>query len=85
MSDIVHPGARYGHLTVLRCVDERHRTALCFCYCQRSVVVSAEELISGLVTSCGCQPMTLSARSAFRALQREWDRRRNFDWHGGKL
>ena len=50
----------FGHLIVLRTNES---SALCACICQHTCRASFDELESGAITSCGCRPMTPSARA----------------------
>jgi hypothetical protein len=51
--DLTIAGRRFGYLVVA--YGRRHDIA-CRCVCRRLVHITAEALIDGLVTSCGCQP-----------------------------
>jgi len=48
-------GRRFGNLTTAYAVFTGHRIA-CRCICSRLTFVAAADLVSGTVTSCGCQP-----------------------------
>lgn len=77
----IRPGAKFGHLIVLRGNDD---TAVCACICQRTCRVSAEELETGAITSCGCRPPTESMRASFYAARDERTRASEFRrmWNG---
>jgi len=60
MTHVIHPGDKYGRLTVIREVqkvaaDGRHyRAALCRCACGEQTVPRISSLNSGGAQSCGC-------------------------------
>lgn len=66
----VHPGERYGMLTVLVRVEDGPRRQvryLCRCDCGRQCVVRAGVLRTGCQRSCGClrrERMRAAARAA---------------------
>lgn len=66
----VHPGERYGMLTVLVRVEDGPRRQvryLCRCDCGRQCVVRAGSLRTGNQRSCGClrrERMRAAARAA---------------------
>lgn len=69
----IETGMKFGHLTTLRAADKTRRAWLCFCICQRSVIVATPALIANEITSCGCQPRSHAQNNA---LHREYERRR---------
>jgi hypothetical protein len=60
-------GRQFGFLTTqYRCGARPHRIS-CRCVCERLIHVAREDLVGGLVTSCGCRPPS----PAFRTHQAE--------------
>lgn len=74
------PGQKFGSLTVLRAADKSGRAALCLCVCQRSIVVSTEALRTGLISSCGCRPLTGRQMETRRETAAEQKRQRELQW-----
>lgn len=64
MGEHIEAGMKFRHLTTLRATDKNGRAWLCFCICQRSVIVAAPALASGEVTSCGCRPLSRAQNDA---------------------
>lgn len=68
----VHPGERYGMLTVIERVEDGPRRQvryLCRCDCGQTCVVRAGSLRDGAQKSCGClrrERMRAAARAAAR-------------------
>jgi hypothetical protein len=60
MRHVIHPGDKYGRLTVIREVQKaaadgrRYRAALCRCDCGKKTAPRISSLISGGARSCGC-------------------------------
>jgi predicted nucleic acid-binding Zn ribbon protein len=60
MKHVIHPGDKYGRLTVIREVrkvatdGKRYRAALCRCDCGKEVTPLITSLKSGDARSCGC-------------------------------
>jgi hypothetical protein len=71
-------GRRYGHLVTSYAVHEGRRIAL-RCICGRFVFAAAADLNSGLLTSCGCQPMPRAFRYQLHNLRAQLKREIQFD------
>jgi hypothetical protein len=60
MKHVIHPGDKYGRLTVIREVQKvaadgrRYRAALCRCDCGKETAPRISSLTSGDARSCGC-------------------------------
>lgn len=55
-------GQRFGHLTVLKKLDERENRYvvwLCRCDCGNEIKVNTRHLMRGTVKDCGCIPETV--------------------------
>lgn len=58
-------GQRFGHLTVLKKLDERENRYvvwLCRCDCGNEIKVNTRHLMRGTVKDCGCIPENSSRR-----------------------
>ena len=58
-------GQRFGHLTVLKKLDERENRYvvwLCRCDCGNEIKVNTRHLMRGTVKDCGCIPQNSSRR-----------------------
>jgi hypothetical protein len=73
----IAPGERIHHWTIIS-VNGRQATARCRYHQVR--IVTIEDLLSGVRTSCGCAPPAREHRQAFNDARQEQSRRRDFGW-----
>ena len=64
-TDII-AGQRIAHLEILA-LDSTGKRLLARCVCGCTLPLSAEAVMQGIVTSCGCRPPALVTREMFRA------------------
>ena len=55
-ADISNAGRRFGHLTIAW-TDNHGRKVALRCVCSRLIFTTPEDLQSGAIDSCGCQPL----------------------------
>lgn len=64
-------GRRFGNLTIEYRDTRRPRRLTCRCCCGRLVNVAIDDLVTGLVASCGCQPPTPAFHQQQAELRKE--------------
>jgi hypothetical protein len=71
-------GRKFGYLIVAYRDTQRPHRLVCRCRCDQLSTVAVDDLVSGLVASCGCMPATVAFHRQQAELRKEIARKAMF-------